>query len=335
MKRTHFVKWLGLAIVQPAVSFEEMQEEKKMLVPPFLQPGDTIGICSPAGYISRTEINACVEMLKSWGFAVKVGSSIGMRWNTFGGTDEERLTDFQDMLNDISLAAILCARGGYGMVRIIDRIDFSVFRKHPKWVLGFSDITVFHAHVNRVVRIASMHCKMCNSFPDNPAFADEVQIAAIQTIRENLLGKKNYVFSSDLGNREGIAEAELVGGNLKTIETLSGTVSDLRTDGKILFVEDTGEYLYSIDRMFWHLLRTGKLKGLSGLIIGGMKIRPDDPGEEFGMTLKEIVFEKVKDFDFPVSFGLPAGHQKNNVSLKCGVKYRLMVNSNDSELIEL
>ena len=236
------------------------------------------------------------------------------------------------MVNDPSLAAILCARGGYGMVRIIDRIDFSLFRKSPKWILGFSDITVLHSHLNRVVRVASMHCKMCNSFPDDPLQADAEQKQAIYSIRENLMGSKNYSFPSPIPNRTGVAEGELVGGNLRTLETLAGTASDIKTEGKILFVEDTGEYLYSIDRMFWNLLRTGKLNKLAGLVIGGMKIRPDDPGEEFGITLADIVMEKVKDFHFPVAFGLPVGHQKNNVAVKCGVRYRLSVNADEANL---
>ncbi len=335
MKRGNFIKSMGLVLAQPAFSFSGDEEKRKMMVPPFLKRGASIGICSPAGHISISEIEAAVKMLQSWGFEVRIGTSVGKQWNTFGGTDEERLADLQQMVNDPSLAAIMCARGGYGMVRIIDKLDFSLLRKFPKWVLGFSDITVLHSHLNRAVRVASMHCKMCNSFPDDPLQADAEQMQAIYSIRENLSGSKNYSFPSPIPNRMGVAEGELVGGNLRTLENLAGTASDLKTEGKILFVEDTGEYLYSIDRMFWNLLRTGKLNTLAGLVIGGMKIRPDDPGEEFGISLADIIMEKVKEFNYPVAFGLPVGHQKNNVAVKCGVRYRLSVHAEETNLEEL
>jgi muramoyltetrapeptide carboxypeptidase len=335
MKRSAFVKSTALLLIDPLRSSSLMEENMKMRVPPLLKPGDTIGICSPAGYISAGKIEPCIRMMEEWGFKVKLGNSVGQQWNIFGGTDEQRIADFQDMLNDTSVAAIMCARGGYGMVRIIDRIDFSVLRKQPKWIMGFSDITVLHAHLNRKLRVASIHSKMCNSFPDPGELLTDEQAFSLLSIKENLTGTGNYSFPATASNRLGEVEAELVGGNLKTIESLSGTASDIKTDGKILFVEDTGEYLYSIDRMFWNLLRTGKLSKLKGLMIGGMKIRPDDPGEEFGMTVEEIVLEKLQEFDYPVAFGLPVGHQKYNVAVKCGARYRLSVNNTQTLLSEI
>jgi len=305
-------------------------------VPKYLKPGDIIGITAPAGHITADEIRPAVMQMESWGFKIKVGDTIGKTDFTFAGTDAERAADFQQMLDDTSVKAIMCARGGYGMVRIIDKIDFTRFRERPKWVIGFSDLTVFHSHVNRNYGIASLHSKMCNSFPDDWSKAEQIQIETINSIRQALRGEKmKYLFDANPSNKIGKAEGVLVGGNLKTIESLAGSASDLYTAGKILFVEDTGEYLYSIDRMFWNLKRTAKLKNLKALIIGGFRIKPDDPGEEFGKTIEDIVLEKIKNYTFPVCFDFPVGHQKNNFALKCGVKHRLSVKEDEVILTEI
>jgi muramoyltetrapeptide carboxypeptidase len=305
------------------------------IIPMYLKKDSTIGITSPAGYITLEEIQPAVNKLKEWGFQISIGNTIGKKYFTFGGTDEERLIDFQQMLDDKKIDAILCARGGYGIVRIIDKIDFKQFSDHPKWIIGFSDITVLHSHLNRNYGIASIHSKMCNSFPDDWALAEPVQKETIESIQKCLTGEKmSYAVLPNTQNRTGVATGVLVGGNLKTIESLAGSKSDLVTKNKILFVEDTGEYLYSIDRMFWNLKRTGKLAQLQGLVIGGFKIKKDDEGEEFGKTLQEIVLEKVAEYDYPVCFDFPVGHQKNNFALKCGVSHKLTVNLNECTLIE-
>ncbi|MFL5743296.1 MAG: LD-carboxypeptidase [Niastella sp.] len=271
-----------------------------------------------------------------WGFNIKVGDTVGKKDFTFGGTDEERAGDFQQMLDDPKVKAIMCARGGYGFVRIIDKLNFSKLVTQPKWIIGFSDITVLHCHLNRNYGIASIHSKMCNSFPDDWNKAEPIQIETILSIKQALTGQKmKYTVPVNPLNKPGKAEGALIGGNLKLIETLAGTKSDLRTTNKILFVEDTGEYLYSIDRMFWNLKRTGKLEKLAGLIVGGFKIKPDDPGEEFGRTIQDIVLEKVKEYHFPVCFDFPVGHQRNNYALKCGVKHRLSVSNEDVILQEI
>jgi muramoyltetrapeptide carboxypeptidase len=184
--------------------------------------------------------------------------------------------------------------------------------------------------------MASIHSKMCNSFPDDWSKAEPVQTASILSIRQALAGEKMlYTLPPHEKNRVGSAEGLLVGGNLKTIETLAGTPSDINTAGKILFVEDTGEYLYSIDRMFWHLERTGKLSSLKGLIIGGFKVKPDDPGEEFGRTVYDIVQERVRPYNYPVCFDFPVGHQKNNFALKVGVPHRLEVMNDKVTLTDI
>jgi len=306
------------------------------IIPPYLQNGDSIGITCPAGYITIQEIQPAIQQIESWGFKIRIGDTVGKKDFTFGGTDDERAKDFQQMLDDPDIKAILCARGGYGAVRIIDRLDFSRFAQKPKWVIGFSDITVIHCHLNRNFGIASIHSKMCNSFPDDWPTAEPIQVETILSIRQALSGEQmKYSIDPDSNNRIGIAEGLLIGGNLKTIETLSGTKSDIDTSGKILFVEDTGEYLYSIDRMFWNLKRTGKLDKLAALIIGGFKIKPDDPGEEFGRTLYDIVLEKVKEYSYPVCFGFPVGHQKDNYALKCGIKHRMEVNLTSVSIREI
>jgi muramoyltetrapeptide carboxypeptidase len=306
------------------------------IIPAYLKKGDTIGITCPAGFITGEEIQPAVIKLTEWGFKISIGNTVGKRDFTFGGTDDERLNDFQQMLDDKNIKAILCARGGYGAVRIVDKIDFKKFALHPKWIIGFSDITVLHSHINHNYGTASIHSKMCNSFPADWNLAEPVQKETIESIRLCLTGEKmNYSVVPNVNNKKGAATGVLVGGNLKTLESMAGSNSDLVTKNKILFVEDTGEYLYSIDRMFWNLKRSGKLSGLKGLVIGGFKIKKDDEGEEYGKTLEDIVLEKVAEYNYPVCFDFPVGHQKNNFALKCGVKHNLSVNSNECSLTEI
>jgi muramoyltetrapeptide carboxypeptidase len=306
---------------------------KRSKIPPYLQPGDTIGITSPASYISLDEVKPSVQLMESWGFKVEIGKSVGQKDFTYGGTDAERAADLQQMLDNPNIKAIMCARGGYGVVRIIDQLNFKQFAKQPKWVIGFSDITVLHCHINRHFGIATLHSKMCNSFPSDWTKAEPVQVSTINSIKQALLGEEmSYTAPSATSNRTGKAEAELVGGNLSMIATLSGTVSQLETKGKILFIEDTDEYLYSIDRMFWNLKRAGLLSQLAGLVIGGFKLKPDTTGDEFGKTIYDIVTEKVKEYDYPVCFDFPVGHQRNNVALKCSVPHVLEVTAEGTTL---
>jgi muramoyltetrapeptide carboxypeptidase len=305
-------------------------------IPHYLRVGDRIGITCPAGYISKEEIQPAVQLMESWGFRVVVGDTVGKKDAIYGGTDLERVADFQLMLDDPTISAIMCARGGYGAVRIIDGLDFRRFMKQPKWIIGFSDITVFHCHLQAQLKVASIHSKMCNSFPANLDQADPVQRASILSIRQALTGgTMGYALPPSAGDRDGRGDGLLVGGNLSLIETLSGSLSNLDTKGKILFLEDTGEYLYSLDRMFWNLKRSGKLDQLAGLLIGGFKIKPDDPGEEFGKTIREIVLEKVSGSAFPICFDFPVGHQKNNFALRCGIRHKLEVDKNGSWLRSL
>jgi muramoyltetrapeptide carboxypeptidase len=315
---------------------ENSPEPAASVIPRYLKKGDTIGITAPAGYISAEEVAPSIQLMESWGYKINVGDTIGKKDFTFAGTDEERLTDFQKMLDDPKVKAIMCARGGYGSIRILDKINWTRFKTRPKWIIGFSDITVLHAHINRNFGIATIHSKMCNSFPDDWSKAEPIQIETIESIHKALSGEKmKYEATPNSNNRLGIAEGNLVGGNLKTLETLAGSASDLYTAGKILFVEDTGEYMYSIDRMFWSLKRTGKLSRLKGLIVGGFKVKTDADTEDFGETLEQIVLEKIQNYKYPVCFDFPVGHQKNNFALKCGIKYRIHISTDSVSLKEI
>ena len=311
---------------------EKDRDQTPWVIPPYLKLGDTIGITCPAGYMTPSDIEPAVQILKSWGFALRIGKTVGARDFTFGGPDAERLADFQSMLDDPSVKAIMCARGGYGFVRIIDQLDFRKFTVKPKWIAGFSDVTVLHAHLNHQFRIASIHSKMCNSFPDNLRDTEKGQLDSILSIQKALTGQPiEYPVVYDQGNRPGSGTGVLVGGNLKTIESMAGSPSDLRTEGTILFLEDAGEYLYSIDRMFYNLKRSGKLEKLNGLLIGGFRVKPDDPGDEFGKSVYNMVREQVEGYQYPICFNFPVGHQKTNYALKCGVKYELTVT--DSKVV--
>lgn len=336
MKRQQFISSLiPLSLSAKAIAQGLENPGDGLKIPSYLKPGDTIGITAPAGYISRADVQAAINKITDWGFKVQLGNTIDKKDFTFAGTDAERLADFQQMLDNGRIKAILCARGGYGLVRIIDAIDFTRFQRKPKWIIGFSDITVLHCHINRKFQIATIHSKMCNSFPADWQMADDVQKDTIESIGKCLRGvKMEYSAGFNLRNRVGACTGILVGGNLSTIVNLAGTASDLDTRNKILFVEDTGEYLYNIDRMFWNLKRTGKLKYLKGLVVGGFKNKQDDEGEEFGKTIEDIVMEKVKEFKYPVCFDFPVGHQKNNYALKCGMPHRFVVGNTQTMLIE-
>lgn len=318
---------LGASIAAMGKGKNVEEPDATVKIPAYLKSGDIIGITCPAGFITKEDLEPAITKMKEWGFEIMTGNTIGKKEFTYGGTDAERLADFQQMMDDRSVKAIMCARGGYGAIRIIDKLNFSKFVLHPKWIIGFSDITVMHSHINRQYNIATLHSKMCNSFPSDLDIAEPIQKDSIESIRQCLTGEKmQYSTIPNANNKTGAAAGQLVGGNLKTLETLAGSSSDIVTKNKILFVEDTGEYMYSIDRMFWNLKRSGKLAQLKGLIIGGFKEKKDDSNEEFGKTLEEVVLEKIKEYNYPVCFDFPVGHQKNNYALKCGVIHKLQVN---------
>ncbi|MEI9934029.1 MAG: LD-carboxypeptidase [Ferruginibacter sp.] len=299
-------------------------------IPPYLKKGDTIGITCPAGYLEKEKAQTCIETLQQWGFEVMVGKTLGSSSdNYFSGTDEQRLNELQAMLDDESIKAIICGRGGYGVGRIIDAIDFTKFKRNPKWIIGFSDITVLHCHLNSKVKVASLHAPMVSAF--NHGESNEY----IQALHKAIIGKKiKYASEVHPFNKTGSTTGELVGGNLALLTHLIGTPSDINTKNKILFVEDIGEYIYAIDRMFYQLKRSGKLDQLAGLIIGGFS-EIKDTIRPFGKTVYEAINDIVKEYDYPICFNFPVSHEKENCALKVGVVHQLKISSKTVLLSEI
>ena len=298
--------------------------------PPYLKKGDTVGITCPAGYMPKEKAQTCIETLQQWGYEVMVGKTLGSASETyFSGTDDERLDELQAMLDDASINAILCGRGGYGVSRIIDRLDFKKFKKNPKWIIGFSDITVLHAHIFTTCKIASIHSPMAAAFNDGGA-----ENEYILSLKKMLSGKKNkYKTEHYIFNKQGFATGELIGGNLSILAHLTGTPSDINTKNKILFLEDIGEQIYAIDRLLYQLKRSGKMNELAGLIIGGFtEMRDSD--RPFGKTIYELIAELVAEFNYPVCFNFPVSHGKENYALKIGGMYEFSVGKKTVQLVE-
>ena len=341
MNRKSFIKTTGGlvgATLLPAVSFSKNKENHSPKIPRGLKPGDTIGITCPSGFMTRREMLPAFQQIQSWGFRIITGKTVDAKDGIFGGTDEERAQDLQYMLDNPNIHAIMCGRGGYGAVRVIDKIDFSKFIQNPKWIIGFSDATVLHTHINSKYNIATIHSKMLNSFPANFDTAMPVQQETILSIRDALMHIKKMQYAAPYNSYNIIGEAsgELIGGNLRTIENLSGTISEIETKDKLLFLEETGEYLYNIDRMLWNLKRAGKLRNLKGLIIGGFKIKQQSNyADEMNKSIQEVIIEKVKEYNYPVCFDFPVGHQVDNFALKCGIKHRLTVAASGTQLTEI
>jgi len=289
--------------------------------PRYLKPGDTIGITCPAGYMAAEKAQTCIDTLHQWGYTTKVGKTLGgSSENYFSGTDEERLDELQQMMDDNDLQAILFGRGGYGLGRIIDQINFRKFVKKPKWLIGFSDITILHAHIYSNHNIATIHSPMAAAFNDGGS-----ENKYVLSLKDVLEGKKIcYQCNSHDLNKRGEAIGELVGGNLTLLAHIVGASSDIKTKGRILFLEDTGEYLYNIDRMLFQLKRSKKLNKLAGLIIGGFTDMKDTE-RRFGKTVYEIIHDIVKDADYPVCFDFPVSHEQQNYALKIGAVYKLDV----------
>lgn len=300
-----------------------------MIYPPYLKAGDTIGIVCPSGYMPKERVNKAVETLNEWGFQVRLGKTVGHQYHYFSGTDDERLQDLQRMIDDSSIHAILCGRGGYGFTRIIDQIDFSAFIKNPKWIIGFSDITILHAHLLTQYNISSIHGPMAGAFTDYGS-----EHLSIQSLHKVLLGEKiNYTVDAHILNKTGKIEGKLIGGNLSLLAHLIGTKSDLIYKDAILFIEDIGEYLYHIDRMLWQLKRSNKLSQIKALIVGGFT-EMKDTIIPFGKSVYEIIDDVIKEFDFPVCFNFPVSHSEYNMALKYGSFYSLHITNNNVSLIE-
>ena len=284
----------------------------KSVRPPYLRPGDTVAITCPASRLPAP-IDQAVRLLESWGLRVLLGESVHAAQHQYAGSDELRRNDLQRFLDDREVKAVFAARGGYGTIRIIDQLDFSSFRENPKWLVGFSDVTVLHSHIQAQFGIETIHGQMPINIPDASS-------ASLKTLKTALFGEElRYEFESRFENRSGESEGILTGGNLCLFMMMNGSVSEQDLSGKILFLEDVGEYLYSIDRMMWHLRRAGKLSDLAGLVVGGFT-ECKDSDTPFGKEAEEIIWEHVQNYNYPVCFNFPAGHIKDNHALIFGRK---------------
>lgn len=287
-----------------------------MLTPPFLHKGDTVAIVSTARKISEKELQPALKLIENWGLKAIIGDTIEAEENQFAGSDDLRASDFQQMLDNPNIKAIWCARGGYGTVRIIDKLNFSTFKKYPKWIIGYSDVTVLHSHIHNF-GIETLHAQMCleieNKSPETTESIRKVLFGEDYSIE---ISHKDYFASS------GIYSGELIGGNLSVLYSLCGSASEMETDDKILFIEDLDEMLYHIDRMMINLKRSGYLKNLKALVIGGMTQMKDNK-VYFGKTAEEIIVELVKDYNYPVIQNFPAGHIADNRALIFGREIKI------------
>lgn len=333
MQRRRFLQKMGpiggLLATSPAfLGFNKKPFEEQSLHPPYLQAGDFVGITCPAGTVATQNGRYAENVLKNWGFRVKNGSTLGLNWQGFAGKDEERAIDLQRQLDDPVIKAILFGRGGYGVMRIMDKINWAGFQKNPKWLIGFSDITAIHCHVNGNFGIPTIHGKMAMGFTNGDTDAE-------LSVKNAIMGTPlRYSWPAHPLNRLGNSDGLLTGGNLSLIYAMQASPSELDTRNKILFIEDVGEYIYSVDRMLINLKRSGKLKHLAGLVVGGFaNVRMEEDGF-FTMSMEEVIFEKVKEYDFPVAFGFPAGHQKMNMALKFYMPYQLQIQATGCVLAE-
>lgn len=290
-----------------------------------LEKGSKVGIVAPARSISPDKLKIAVNILQSWGLEVVEGKHLFKSHNIFAGTDLERVEDLQDMLDNPAIEAVICARGGYGTNRIVDFLNFEKFLQKPKWLVGFSDITLLHCEIHNL-GIESIHGIMPLLFPKQTE-------ETIESLRKTLFGETfNIQVPYHKLNKLGKSEGVLIGGNLSLLASTIGTSSDIETSGKILFIEDIDEYLYHIDRMMIHLYRVGKLKNLAGLIVGHFSWVKDNMDTQFGKTAYEIIFELIEQYDYPVAFQFPVGHERHNMSMVCGREILLEVTQENTVL---
>jgi muramoyltetrapeptide carboxypeptidase len=315
MKKTISLFFILLPII--------IQAQKNMITPPYLKKGDVVAIVATARKNIDDNLKTSIEWLKSWGLEVKIGSTIGLDLDQLAGTDEQRAKDFQQQMDDPKIKAIWCVRGGYGTVRMIDLLNFTKFKQNPKWIIGFSDVTVLHNHLN-TMGYKSIHGIMPVSVKATPL--------AKETLRIALFGERlEYDIEPHKMNRFGKASGELVGGNLSILYSLMGSPSAINCDNKILFIEDLDEYLYHIDRMMMNLKRNGCLESIKGIIIGSMtKMKDNDI--PWGKDALQIVDDVTKKYKIPIIFNFPAGHIQDNRALIMGNKITIDVNEECSKV---
>ena len=302
-----------------------MQAQTTMITPPYLQKGDTVAILATARKHIVKSMQPTIDLLESWGLNVVIGKSIGLEENQLAGSDEQRAADLQEQLNNPNIKAIWCARGGYGTVRVVDLIDFTAFKKSPKWLVGFSDVTVLHNHLN-TMGYKSIHGIM-------PISLAKASPEAIESLRLSLFGQPlQYAIDPHPMNRLGKATGELVGGNLSILYSVLGSPSAIDCTDKILYIEDLDEYLYHIDRMMMNLKRNGCLESLKGIIVGSMTDMKDND-IPWGKNALEIVQDVTKQYNIPVIFNFPAGHIHDNRALILGNNVTIDVTENCSTVV--
>jgi len=301
--------------------------ENKLIQPPYLKAGDTVAIVAPSGVLNNRndEVARAKKLLESWQLKVVVGEHVFSKDNHFAGTDQERCKDFQDALDNPNIKAIWSARGGYGTVRILDKLDYTKFLKQPKWIIGYSDITALHNQVHNL-GVQSLHAIMCVSLPKD---LSEIEYS-IETFKSALFGSpKNYDLEYSKYNRLGNASGPLVGGNLTILHTMLGSKESIDTSGKILFIEEIGEYKYHIDRMLQSMKRAGYFDNLNGLIVGDMS-RMRKNTTLWGTSIEQLIIDALSEYNFPIAFNMPAGHEDKNLAMTLGMTVKLKVEGDKS-----
>ncbi|MCU0377695.1 MAG: LD-carboxypeptidase [Bacteroidales bacterium] len=290
---------------------------KQLIIPPYLAKGDRIAIVSPSGVIEKEVVMKAAKMLTGEGFDVVIGDNVFNQSGCFAGTDNERLYDLQKATDDHSVKAVFCSRGGYGVSRIIDRVDFTGLRKHPKWYVGFSDITVLHLWLNKICGVISLHAEMPLNY-SNPKKTPESFTSVMQALR----GEPEAIAWKSSHDADFTVEGAVTGGNLSLIYSLTGTPGEPDTDGTILFIEEVGEYYYHLDRMLTSLRLTGRLRNLAALVVGGME-KIEQGSIIHNKSTEEIVLDIVGHYNYPVLFNFPAGHISDNRAIYIGRKARV------------
>ena len=309
--------------------FSQSITNNKLIKPEYLKKGDTVAIVAPSGVLKNYNgyILKAKELLKSWELEVVIGENVFNDNGHFAGTDNQRSADFQLALDDKAIKAIWCARGGYGAMRVIDNLNFEKYKENPKWIIGYSDITAIHNDLHNN-KSESIHGIMCKSLEKIDVDNNE----SISLLKKTLFGEKlSYTIEGNNYNIEGNSNGQLIGGNLTLLHCLLGSESSIDTDGKILFIEDLGEYLYHIDRMLISLKRAGYFDNCKGLIVGDFTDMRKNT-TPFGRNLKELILDIVREYDFPVSFGFPAGHGEKNYPMILGREINLEVSKQQSTI---
>jgi len=305
-------------------------KQETLIQPPYLKAGDTVAIVAPSGILKnrKKEVQKAIDLLKSWNLHAVLGDHVFSKDNHFAGTDAERCEDFQKAMDDPTISGIWCARGGYGTVRILDKLDYTKFKKHPKWLIGYSDITALHNQFHNE-GFESVHALMCTSLTDDLNDISE----SVETFRKAVFGEPlRYTLEGSQYNRTGEVSAPLVGGNLTMLHTMLGSKTSIDTSGKILFIEEIGEYKYHIDRMLQSLKRAGCFDKCAGVLVGDMsKMRKNTT--LWGSSVEQLILDALSEYDFPIAFNMPAGHEDDNRAMILGKIINMTVSKDNSTVV--